>query len=61
MRTVLSATAWTFVAAVVVYLAAGPGIGVAFKGPFGALGVGLIGLGLCLNASRRSHQTKPSR
>lgn len=47
MKSVLTLAAWLFVSVVIVYAAANPESGVIFQSPMAALGVGLIGLGLC--------------
>lgn len=53
MKPILTITAWTFVALVIVYAAVNPDAGVIHTSPTTALGVGLIGLGLCLEARKR--------
>ena len=53
MKPILTIAAWTFVSLVIVYLAVNPQAGVIHTSPGGALGVGLIGLGLCLEARKR--------
>jgi len=42
--------AWAFVAAVVLYAVVNPNSGVIHQGPLAPIGVGLIGLGICLHA-----------
>lgn len=44
--------AWSFAVSVVVYAAVGPGVGVLYSNPLACLGVGLIGLGLCMDRRR---------
>lgn len=53
MKTVLHTLAWGFAVAVAVYAAVGPGMGVLYGNPLACLGVGLIGLGLCVDSRRR--------
>ncbi len=47
-------TAWTFVAGVVLYTALSPAAGVIHQNPMAALGLGLIGFGLCKDARKNS-------
>jgi hypothetical protein len=53
MKSMLNTLAWGFAVAVVVYAAVGPGMGVLYGNPLACLGVGLIGLGLCVEGRRR--------
>lgn len=53
MKSGLNRLAWGFAVAVVVYAAVGPGMGVLYHNPLACLGVGLIGLGLCMEGRRR--------
>ncbi len=53
MKSILNSLAWGFAVAVVVYAAVGPGMGVLYGNPLACLGVGLIGLGLCMESRRR--------
>lgn len=53
MKTTLNTLAWGFAVSVVVYAAVGPGMGVLYGNPLACLGVGLIGLGLCVDSRRR--------
>lgn len=53
MKTVLNRLAWGFAVTVVVYAAVGPGMGVLYGNPLACLGVGLIGLGLCMESRRK--------
>ncbi len=53
MKSILNLAAWMCVAALALYVAMRPGNGVVFCGPLGTLGVGLIGLGLCMEASKQ--------
>lgn len=53
MKSFLSLIAWLCIAAVIVYAAAQPGGGVVYQSPMGALGIGLIGMGLCKKLSQR--------
>ena len=53
MKSMLNTLAWGFAVTVVVYAAVGPGMGVLYGNPLACLGVGLIGLGLCVDSRRR--------
>lgn len=53
MKSILTVVAWTFVSLVIVHLAVNPDTGVVHASPTAALGVGLIGLGLCMEARKR--------
>jgi hypothetical protein len=53
MKVVLNMLGWSFGLTVLVYLAVGPGVGVLPGNPLACLGVGLIGLGLCMDSRRR--------
>jgi len=53
MKTTLHILAWGFATTAVVYAAVGPGAGVLYGNPLACLGVGLIGLGLCMEAARK--------
>ena len=53
MKSILTVVALTFVSLVIVYLAVNPDSGVVHASPTAALGVGLIGLGLCMEARKR--------
>jgi hypothetical protein len=53
MKSALNILAWSFALVVVVYAAVGPGVGVLYGNPLASLGVGLIGLGLCMDSRRR--------
>jgi hypothetical protein len=53
MKTMMSLIAWTIAAVVIVYAAVAPDNGVIFQSPGAALAVGVIGLGLCLDAKQR--------
>lgn len=53
MKSMLNTLAWAFAVSVVVYAAVGPGMGVLYGNPLACLGVGLIGLGLCVDSRRR--------
>lgn len=53
MKPILTIAAWTFISLVIVYAAVNPDSGVIHMSPTAALGVGLIGLGLCMEAKKR--------
>ncbi|GAB4107922.1 MAG: hypothetical protein Kow00105_12450 [Phycisphaeraceae bacterium] len=53
MKRALNMVAWSFAVLMVVYLAIGPGVGVLYGNPLACLGVGLIGLGLCMESRRK--------
>lgn len=53
MKSMLNTMAWGFTVSVVVYAAVGPGMGVLYGNPLACLGMGLIGLGLCVDSRRR--------
>lgn len=55
LKMVMRAVALSAVGAVVVYAAVGPGVGVFFSNPLAAIGTGLIGLGLTIDALRGAH------
>ena len=52
MKVAMRAVALSAVGAVVVYAAVGPGVGVFYHTPMAAIGTGLIGLGLTVDAIR---------
>jgi len=53
MKPVFNLLAWSFALTALVYMAVGPGVGVLYHNPLACLGVGLIGLGLCMDSRRR--------
>ncbi|MCC6580861.1 MAG: hypothetical protein IT440_10500 [Phycisphaeraceae bacterium] len=53
MKALLQFVAWMFVAAVMIYAAARPDFGVVFQNPICTVGVGLIGLGMIVDARKR--------
>jgi len=62
MRKTLTFIAWAFVAAAIIYCAVGTDRGVMLQSPGAAIGLGLIGLGLCVSArQRRRPQTSSVR
>ena len=52
MKRMLNMLAWTFVSLVVVYGSVHPEHGVIYHNPLACLGLGLIGLGLCVQGRR---------
>ncbi|MEX0652731.1 MAG: hypothetical protein WD534_10905 [Phycisphaeraceae bacterium] len=50
MKMTFHLTAWAFVALIVLYASVHPTHGVLYHNPLACLGVGLIGLGLCVQA-----------
>ncbi len=53
MKAGLHMLAWTFALAALVYCVVGSGGGVLYGNPLACLGVGMIGLGLCVDGRRR--------
>ena len=53
MTSIVNLALWAIVIAVVLYAALHPQAGVIVDNPLGAVGLGLIGLGLCVDARRR--------
>lgn len=53
MRTLGILLAWSVPVGVILYAALSPDGGVVFHSPMTALGIGMIGLGMCLEARRR--------
>lgn len=53
--------AWSFAVSAVVYAAVGPGMGVLHSNPLACVGVGLIGLGLCMDRRRALVPVKAQR
>ena len=53
MKPILIIVAWAFVSMVIVYAAVNPNGGVVYSSPVATLGIGLIGLGLCMEARKR--------
>ena len=47
-------TAWTLVTIIVTYAAVQPDTGVIYQSPLACLGLGLIGLGLCMESRKRA-------
>ncbi len=61
MKSILNILAWSFVLTLIVYLAVGPGTGVLYGNPLACLGVGLIGLGMCMDGRRRLVPVKAAK
>jgi hypothetical protein len=53
MKTYLSVLMWSISAGALVYAVASPGSGVAFRSPLAAICLGMIGLGVCLEARKQ--------
>lgn len=53
MKSTLTMAFWITIAATTLFLALLPNHGVVHQGPWGTAGVGLIGLGMCLDARKR--------
>lgn len=53
MKSALNILAWSFAVTALVYCVVGPGGGVLYGNPLACVGVGLIGLGLCMDSRRR--------
>jgi len=59
MKNTAQFVAWTFVAGIIVFAALNPATGVIFQSPGAAVGLGLIGLGLCMEARKKmAHQAQ---
>ncbi len=60
MKQICQLVAWAVVSLLIVYAAFNPHNGVAYQSPMSALGIGMIGLGLCMNGRKRlAVQTVP--
>jgi len=57
MKSKLNMVAWSFATAAAVYVAVGPGVGILYHNPLACFGVGLIGLGMCMDGQRRLQAT----
>lgn len=53
MKSFAQFAAWTFVSGIILFAALNPNSGVMFQNPGTALGLGLIGLGLCMEARKK--------
>lgn len=53
MKSLAQFTAWTFVAGIILFAALNPSNGVIFQSPGAAVGIGLIGLGMCMEARKK--------
>ena len=53
MKPILTIATWALVSLVIIYAAVNPDSGLIHMSPTAALGVGLIGLGLCMEARKR--------
>ena len=61
MKATLKLLAWTFVALVILFAAVNPESGVVYQNPIATAGVGMIGLGLCLEARKRRIDARSRR
>lgn len=61
MKSALNILAWSFAVTALVYCVVGPGGGVLYGNPLACVGVGLIGLGLCMDSRRRLVADKATR
>lgn len=53
MKSALTLIAWAFVATVILFAAVNPNGGVAFQSPMAAIGLGMIGLGICMETRKK--------
>lgn len=60
MKTFGLYASWAFVAGVVLYAAVHPSAGVIYTSPGVAISLGMIGLGLCLQARQNAQATRQS-
>ena len=56
MKAILLLIAWASLAAAVLYMTIHPQSGVIYQSPMTAIGLGLIGLGLCKHAREQLHR-----
>jgi len=54
MKSAAKFFAWTFIAAVALFAAVNPDGGVVYQNPMATAGIGLIGLGLFMEAKKRN-------
>ncbi len=53
MKSFAQFAAWAFVAGIILFAALNPTSGVIFQSPGAAIGIGLIGLGMCMEARKK--------
>jgi VIT1/CCC1 family predicted Fe2+/Mn2+ transporter len=53
MKSALNILAWSFAVTALVYCGVGMGGGVLYDNPLACLGVGMIGIGLCMEGRRK--------
>ena len=53
MKNIAPIIAWTFITTVIVLVVFNPTHGVLFQSPASAIGLGLIGLGMCMEAKKK--------
>lgn len=60
MKSFAQFVAWAFVAGIILFAALNPTSGVIFQSPGAAVGIGLIGLGICMEARKKmAAKTQP--
>jgi hypothetical protein len=52
MKTIFTCTAWLIVIVAILFAALNPSGGVLYQGTMSAVGLGLIGLGICIEARK---------
>jgi len=53
MKALAHLLAWTFVASVILFVVANPQSGMVYQSPIAPLAIGMIGLGLCMQARQK--------
>lgn len=59
MKQILQLVAWSTISLLIVYAAFNPVNGVAYQGPMAAIGIGMIGAGLCIEGRKRMSRPTP--
>ncbi|MEX0777623.1 MAG: hypothetical protein WD042_18105 [Phycisphaeraceae bacterium] len=57
MKAIVQMVAWSLLAGLILYLAINPQWGVLYQNPMAAIGFGLIGLGIFIEARKRAVQS----